>query len=56
MILIKLNNGEKFTVKELVEQFNVSIRTIQRVINEGLSYVPIEKNGVKNRAGDNDNF
>lgn len=45
MILIKLNSGESFTAKELAEEFNVSARTIQRVIKERLSYIPIEKNG-----------
>lgn len=45
LILTKLNNGEKFTVHELAEEFNVSTRTIQRDIKERLSYIPIEKNG-----------
>lgn len=45
MILTKLNSGESFTAKELAEEFNVSARTIQRVIKERLSYIPIEKNG-----------
>lgn len=44
-ILTKLNNGERFTVIELADEFNVSARTIQRDINERLSYIPIDKNG-----------
>ena len=45
-ILLKLNNGERFTVEELAQEFNVSIRTIQRDINERLSYLPlIRQNG-----------
>ncbi len=45
LILTKLNNGERFTVIELADEFNVSARTIQRDINERLSYIPIDKNG-----------
>lgn len=45
LILTKLNSGESFTAKELAEEFNVSVRTIQRDINERLSYIPIQKNG-----------
>lgn len=45
LILTKLNNGESFTVIELANEFNVSARTIQRDINERLSYIPIQKNG-----------
>lgn len=45
LILTKLNNGESFTVVELANEFNVSARTIQRDINERLSYIPIQKNG-----------
>lgn len=44
-ILTKLNNAESFTANELAEEFNVSTRTIQRDINERLSYIPIEKRG-----------
>jgi len=44
-ILTKLNSGERFTVVELADEFNVSARTIQRDINERLSYIPIDKNG-----------
>jgi predicted DNA-binding transcriptional regulator YafY len=45
LILTKLNSGESFTAKELADEFNVSMRTIQRDIKERLSYIPIEKNG-----------
>lgn len=45
LILIKLNNGERFTVVELANEFNVSARTIQRDIKERLSYIPIQKDG-----------
>lgn len=42
-IIIKLNNGESFTVEELATEFNISIRTIQRDLNERLIYLPIVK-------------
>lgn len=35
-IIVRLNNGESLSVKELAEEFNVSIRTIQRDFNEKL--------------------
>jgi predicted DNA-binding transcriptional regulator YafY len=40
-ILTKLNNGDKLSVKELAEKFNVSTRTIQRDFNERLTSYPI---------------
>ena len=43
MILTKLNNGEQLLVEELAEEFGVSVRTVQRDINERLSYLPIVK-------------
>ena len=43
VILNKLNQGERFTVKELSDEFNVTIRTIQRDLNERLSFLPIKK-------------
>lgn len=43
IILTKLNQGEKFTVDELVEEFNVTARTVQRDLNDRLSYLPIKK-------------
>jgi len=35
-IIVRLNNGESLSVKELAEEFNVSKRTIQRDFNEKL--------------------
>lgn len=43
LILTKLNNGERFTIEELADEFNVNVRTIQRDLNERLSYIPIVK-------------
>mgnify|MGYP002641313579 CR=1 FL=1 len=42
-ILNKFNSGEKLSVEELVEEFGVTKRTIQRDINERMSYLPIKK-------------
>lgn len=42
-IIYKLNNGERFTQQELVEEFNVDIRTIQRDLHERLISLPTEK-------------
>ncbi len=42
-ILLKLNSSERFTIDELATEFNVSLRTIQRDINERLSYLPLKK-------------
>jgi predicted DNA-binding transcriptional regulator YafY len=44
-ILSKLNDGDLLSTKELAEEFNVSIRTIQRDFNERLISFPIEKSG-----------
>lgn len=43
LILTKLNNGERFTVEELADEFKVTVRTIQRDLNERLIYIPIIK-------------
>jgi len=43
IILTKLNASERFTVDDLVKEFNVTKRTIQRDLNERLSYLPIKK-------------
>jgi len=43
LILTKLNSGERFTIQELADEFNVSIRTIQRDMNERFSYLPLQK-------------
>jgi len=41
-IIVRLNNGESLSVKDLAEEFNVSIRTIQRDFNDKLvSLYPI---------------
>lgn len=42
-ILNKFNSGERLSVEDLVEEFGVTKRTIQRDINERLSYLPIKK-------------
>lgn len=42
-ILTKLNNGERFSAKELADEFNVNLRTIQRDLKERLAYFPIIK-------------
>ena len=42
-ILNKFNSGERLSVDDLVEEFGVTKRTIQRDINERLSYLPIKK-------------
>ena len=50
LILTKFNNGEKLTIEELVEEFGVSKRTIQRDLHNRLmkqSAIPIKKeNGI----------
>ena len=51
VILTKLNSGEKLTIEQLVEEFNVSKRTIQRDLHDRLirqAHIPIDKgkNGV----------
>jgi predicted DNA-binding transcriptional regulator YafY len=42
-ILNKFNSGERLSVEDLVEEFGVTKRTIQRDINERMSYLPIKK-------------
>ena len=42
-ILNKLNSGERLDVEELVEEFGITKRTIQRDLNERLSYLPLKK-------------
>lgn len=42
LIITKLNNAESFTIKELQDEFNVSKRTIQRDIQERLSFLPLK--------------
>lgn len=43
LIIQKLNARERFTLEELCEEFNVNKRTIQRDINDRLSFLPIKK-------------
>lgn len=43
LILQKLNSGERFTLEELCQEFNVTKRTIQRDINDRLAFLPIKK-------------
>ena len=47
IILQKLSNNELPTRIDLMEEFNVSSKTIQRDINERLYYFPIEENSLK---------
>jgi predicted DNA-binding transcriptional regulator YafY len=42
-ILIKLNQGERLAPSELAQEFGVTLRTIQRDLNERLSFLPFEK-------------
>ena len=42
-ILNKFNTGERFTLDDLVEEFGVGKRTIQRDLHERLSYLPIKR-------------
>lgn len=43
-ILTKFNNGERFTIIELAQEFSVSTRTIERDLKK-FSYLPIKKDG-----------
>lgn len=45
LILTKLNNGETLSIKELAEEFGVTVRTVERDISERLSYLPLRKEG-----------
>lgn len=42
-ILRKLNDGQKLVPRELAEEFNVGIRTIQRDLTERLAFLDLEK-------------
>lgn len=42
-ILSKFNNGESLSAQELTQEFNVDTRTIQRDLNERLTFMPIKK-------------
>lgn len=47
MILVKLNQGEKLDPRQLANEFDVNLRTVQRDINERFSYLPLEKSDGK---------
>lgn len=42
-ILIKLNQGEYLVPSELAEEFGVTLRTIQRDLNDRLGFLPFDK-------------
>ncbi|MCW1360166.1 YafY family protein [Campylobacter sp. CCS1377] len=42
-ILMRFNDGGSFSLEELASEFNVDIRTIQRDLNQRLSFMPIKK-------------
>ena len=42
-MLFKLNQGESINAKDLALEFNVSVRTIQRDLNERFAYLPLQK-------------
>lgn len=46
-ILIKLNQGEQLEPAALAEEFGVTVRTIQRDLNERLSFLPFDKHNGK---------
>lgn len=51
IILQKLNSGERFSLDDLVEEFNVSKRTVQRDMHERLEFLPmIKEDGVYSLA------
>lgn len=46
-ILTRLNNGEVLFLNDLIEEFKVSKRTIQRDIHDKLGFLPYEQEGQK---------
>jgi len=44
-ILMMFNDGKRFSVRELAEEFNVDPRTVQRDLNK-FSYLPIRREGI----------
>jgi predicted DNA-binding transcriptional regulator YafY len=44
-ILIELNSGKVCDMKELAQEFGVTIRTLQRDINNRLNYLPLKRKG-----------
>lgn len=49
MMLVKLNQGESLDPLKLTEEFGVTLRTIQRDINQRFGYLPLEKSDGKYR-------
>jgi predicted DNA-binding transcriptional regulator YafY len=43
MMLVKLNQGESLDPAALAEEFGVTLRTVQRDLNERFAYLPLEK-------------
>ncbi len=48
-IICRLNIGEALDVKELAAEFGVTVRTVQKDLNERLSHLPIERREVDGR-------
>ena len=46
-ILMRFNDGERFSLEEVADEFNVDIRTIQRDLNDRLSFMPIKRENGK---------
>ena len=44
-MLFQLNQGERLDPQALADEFGVNLRTIQRDLNERLSYLPLQKSG-----------
>lgn len=42
-LINKFNSGEKLSIEDLVEEFGVTKRTVQRDLNERMSFLPIKK-------------
>lgn len=42
-MLFKLNQGESINPKDMAQEFNVAVRTIQRDLNERFAYLPFQK-------------
>ncbi len=51
-ILKRFNDGQRLSVKELAEEFNVSERTIQRDLNEKFAFLPFKDRGCFYRLED----
>jgi predicted DNA-binding transcriptional regulator YafY len=48
-MLVKLNQGESLDPAALAEEFGVTLRTVQRDLNERFAYLPLEKQDGKYR-------